>query len=161
VGEDSRAAGRLVRELALPNGVVIAMIARGQKVIPPQGNTEIHAGDHVILVLWPGTEPMVDQVFGRDDEERASVPTAVEFPFRGSTTVGELEEFYAIHINAPAETTVDEFMRRELGKEGTKVDAVVTFESLRFRIQKLSDDGRIELLGMAILPEAETDEASE
>ena len=160
VGEDSRAAGRLVKELALPSGVVIAMIAREGKVIPPQGSTEVQAGDHVILVLRSGTEPMVGQVFGRNDEERKEMPTAVEFPFRGSTTVGELQEFYDIHINAAADATVDEVMRKELGPEGTKQDAIVTFESLRFRIQKLSNDGRIELVGMSILGEGEGSEQS-
>lgn len=158
VSEDSRAAGKLVKELALPTGVVIAMIARGQKIIPPQGNTAVNAGDHVILVLRNGTEPLVDQVFGRDSE-RASVPTEVEFPFRGSTTVGELQAFYAIHVNAPPAATLDEVMRRELGEEGTKVDAVVNLDLLRFRIQKLSSDGLIELVGMSILTDGENGES--
>lgn len=155
ITEDSKAAGRLVKELALPTGVVIAMVAREHKVIPPQGNTAILAGDHVILVLRQGTEPLVEQVFGRNTEEMVPVPTEVEFPFRGTTTVGELQEFYSIHVNAPPETTLDEVMRRELGAAGTKVGAIVSFESLRFRIQKLSTDNRIELVGMSILPEAE------
>lgn len=153
VSEDSKATGRLVKELALPTGVVIAMIARGQKVIPPQGNTAINAGDHVILVLETGAEPLVDQIFGRNAEERSTVPTAVEFPFRGTTTVGELQEFYSIHINVPPETTLDEVMHRELGPEGVKVDGMATFDSIRFRIQKLSNDGHIELVGMSILDE--------
>src|SRR5690606_5680583 len=63
VGEDSRAAGRLVRDLALPDGAVIAMIARGDQIVPPQGNTRIDVGDHVILVLRPGIQPLVNQVF--------------------------------------------------------------------------------------------------
>jgi len=156
IGDDSRAAGRLVKDLALPGGVVIALIARGEKVIPPQGITRIHVGDHVILVLRHGTEPLVDQVFGRNLEERAEVPPHVEFPFRGSTTVGELETFYSIHIDAPPETTLDEVMRRELGPGMTKLDAVVEFSMLRFRIQKLSSEGRIDLVGMSILPKSES-----
>ena len=54
IGQDSRAAGRLVKDLALPGGVVIALIARGDQIIPPQGITRIEAGDHVILVLRAG-----------------------------------------------------------------------------------------------------------
>jgi cell volume regulation protein A len=150
IGNDSRAAGRLVKELALPAGVVIAMIARGQKVIPPQGTTRIHAGDHVIVVLRPGAEPLLDQVFGRD-EQRTPMPTEVEFSFRGSITVGELREFYDLHVDAPSETTLDEIMRRQLGPDETEQDAVVEFESLRFRIAKLSSDGKIALVGMSIL----------
>ena len=81
------------------------------------------------------------------------MPSAVEFPFRGSTTVGELEAFYAIHIDAPPETTLDQLMRMALGSEQTAVEAVAEFEALRFRIQKLSPDGHIELVGMSILEE--------
>lgn len=152
VGADSKAAGRLVQELALPTGVVIAIIARGHKVIPPQGMTRIESGDHVILVLRPGTEPLVDQIFGRDVGS-GSVPTAVEFPFRGSTTVGELEEFYSIHIDAPSNTTLDQAIRQKLGAEQTQVNAVIEFGSLRFRIERLSNSGTIELLGMSVLPD--------
>ena len=148
---DSKAAGRLVKELALPAGVVIAMIVRGGKIIPPQGGTSISAGDHVILVLRERTEPMVEKVFGRGEDDQMLVPSAVEFPFRGTTTVGELEAFYAIHIDAPPETTLDQLMRMALGPDQTAVDAVAEFEALRFRIQKLSRDGHIELVGMSIL----------
>lgn len=156
ITSDSRAAERLVKELALPAGVVIAIIARGGKVIPPQGITRIHAGDHVILVLKRGTEPLVEKVFGPGNPEKPSVvPTAVEFPFRGTTTVKELEEFYSIHIDAPPDTTLDEVMRRELGPDRTEPDAAVEFESLRFRIQRLLPDGHIEMVGMSILPEAD------
>lgn len=154
ITEDSRAAERLVKELALPGGVVIAMIARGEKIIPPQGITRIHAGDHVILVLKPGTEPLVDQVFGGKADKHTVVPSVVEFPFRGSITVGELQEFYSIYVNASPDTSLDEVMRRELGPERTEENAVVEFDALRFRIQKLGGDGRVELVGMSILPEA-------
>jgi cell volume regulation protein A len=153
VNDHSRAAERLVKELALPGGVVIAMITRGEKVIPPQGITRIHAGDHVIVVLKPGLEPMVNQVFAPREEPAVPVPAEVEFPFRGSTTVGELEGFYAIHVHAPATATLDEVMRKELGPDRTEVGAVVDFDILRFRIMRLSADGRIELVGMSVLPE--------
>jgi potassium/hydrogen antiporter len=162
IGEDSRAAGRLVKDLALPGGVVIALVAREGHIIPPQGITRINAGDHVIVVLRPGTQPLVNQVFGRSTEIRGTVPTAIEFPFRGSTTVGELEEFYAIRIDAPPNTSLNDVMRRKLGPDEVALDAAVEFGSLRFRIQRLSSDGAIELVGMSILPEADnTDTESE
>jgi cell volume regulation protein A len=159
IGQDSRAAGRLVRDLALPGGVVIALVALGDQIIPPQGITRIEAGDHVILVLRPGTQALVDQVFGPRAREHAGVPKAIEFPFRGSTTVGELEEFYSIRMDAPAETTLDAVMRRELGPEGTVLDATVELGGLRFRIQHLSSDGAIGLVGMSILPEMDENES--
>ena len=66
IGDDSRAAGRRVRDLALPEGAVIALIARGREIIPPRGHTCISPGDHVILVLQSGMQPLVNQVFGRN-----------------------------------------------------------------------------------------------
>jgi cell volume regulation protein A len=153
IGPDSRAAERLVKELGLPAGVVIALIARGGRVIAPAGTTRIHAGDHVILVLQPGTRPLVEQVFGRVTGERVPVPPAVEFPFRGSTQLGALEDFYSFHIQAPPDHTLDQVMRRKLGPAQTEVDAVVEFGVLRFRVQRLAPDGTIELVGMSILPE--------
>jgi cell volume regulation protein A len=151
VESDSKAAGRLVRELALPSGAVIAMAVREQEVITVDGNTRIQAGDHVILVLRSGTEPLVDQVFEREPEE--ALPIEVEFPFRGSTRVRELEEFYAIKINAAPDTTLDQVMREKLGPDETRLNATVQFQAVRFRIQKLSPEGAIELVGMSILPE--------
>lgn len=160
VGEESRAAGKLVKDLALPAGVVIALIARANRVIPPQGITRIHAGDHVILVLKPGAEPLLDQVFGRKQDECGPMPTEVEFPFRGTTTVGDLEAFYCIRMDAPPGMTLDEVMRGKLAEEPPEIDGVVEFGSLRFRIMRLSNDGHIEMAGMSILPETETNPAN-
>lgn len=66
VGTGSRAAGRRINELALPPGVVIAMIARGTDLIPPGGGTEIASGDHVFVVLRPESKGAVDHAFGSD-----------------------------------------------------------------------------------------------
>ena len=159
VGNDSKAAGRLVRHLGLPSGVVIAMIVRAGKVIPPTGDTSINPGDHVILVLRTGTEPLVNRVFARTIEEQEIVPFQVEFPFRGSTCVDELESFYSVHVDAHPGTTLDKVMREKLGPEETRVDAVVELDCLRFRIQKMSPEGHIELVGMSIL--CDEDEGSD
>lgn len=59
----SRAAGRRVSELGLPEGSVVAMIARGDEVIPPRGSTTVLAGDHVFLVLTKGSREAADEAF--------------------------------------------------------------------------------------------------
>lgn len=82
VGANSRAAGRLVKDLALPAGVVIAVVARDQQMIPPQGSTRIHAGDHVILVMRPGTAPLVNRIFASTDGTPGELPPMFEFPPR-------------------------------------------------------------------------------
>jgi cell volume regulation protein A len=152
IGEDSRAAGRMVKDLALPEGAVIALIARGEQIVPPQGTTCIHAGDHVILVLRPGIEPLVNQVFGRNSDIRGTIPSALEFPLRATTTVSDIQELYAIQIDAPSERTLAEVMSHELKKRGPSAGQAVQFGPLMFRVLRVSDDGRIEMIGMSLLP---------
>jgi cell volume regulation protein A len=63
VGEASWVAGRPLTHLELPDGAVIAMISRAGQLIPPQGSTEVQAGDHVFVVIRPENRGRVDQVF--------------------------------------------------------------------------------------------------
>jgi cell volume regulation protein A len=150
-GTDSRAAGRMVKDLALPEGAVIALIARGDQIVPPQGNTSIHVDDHIILVLRPGIRPLVNQVFGRNSDVRGMIPSALEFPLRALTTVQEIQELYAIPINSPPERTLGEVMCHELGSWSPPIGEAVRFGPLMFRVLRLSGDNRIELIGMSLL----------
>ncbi len=47
----SRVVGRRICEVALPNGVTIGALVRGDEVLIAHGDLIIHAGDHVILFL--------------------------------------------------------------------------------------------------------------
>jgi cell volume regulation protein A len=151
VSDDSQVAGRLVKDIAMPEGVVIAIVARGQQIIPPQGNTRILPGDHAILVLRPGTKPLVDRVFGRATEERLQLPASLEFPLRASTTVSELEEFYGIQMDAAPQQTLDEFLKSRLGPERVKIGAVVHLEQIALVVRDITDGGSIESVGMIVL----------
>jgi len=166
VGEDSRAAGRMVKDLALPEGAVIALIARDDQIVPPQGSTRIQANDHVILVLRPGIEPLVSQVFGRDSDVRGTIPSMLEFPLRASTTIGELQKCYTIQIDEPPESTLAEVLNRRLEGKKSGPGKSVRFGPLAFRVLRLAGDGRIEIVGMSILPddaarESESEPAAE
>ncbi len=57
-------ANHLVRELGFPQEAVVAMVARGQQVIPPRGSTRVLPGDHVFVVLQPSARAQVDRTFG-------------------------------------------------------------------------------------------------
>jgi cell volume regulation protein A len=156
VDSESRAAGRLVRELALPEGVVIAMITRGQQIIPPHGNTPIQAGDHVIVVLRPATRPMVNNVFGQRTIEHEPMPAELEFPLRANVTVGELESFYGIAMNAETSRTIGDFLRDRLPPKAIRAGASVNVGQIRLSIRGVGPDGRIERVGMLILPTDQT-----
>lgn len=57
LGGDSRAAGKLVGELALPKGAVLAAVMRGGEVIVPGGETRLAAGDEVLAVTSVDLKP--------------------------------------------------------------------------------------------------------
>ncbi len=151
IGEDSRAAGLRVKDLALPEGAVIALIARGEQIVPPQGNTYIQSGDHVILVLRMGIQPLVNQVFGSSSDVRGEIPKALEFPLRASTTVSKIQELYAIEMNAPPECTLSEVVIKHCGPS-PQVGNTVRFGQVSFRVLRLSGAGQIEMIGMSLLP---------
>lgn len=150
VGSDSRAAGKQVRELALPDGVVIAMIARKQQLIPPQGLTRIEPGDHVIIVLRPDVGALVNQVFA-PVEAREVVPAQLEFPLRASISVGELEEFYGFSLNAPATDTLDTAIRRALEPDTPRVGSLVRFAEIALHVREVDRNGTITQVGMVVL----------
>lgn len=152
ISQDSRAAGRRVKELALPEGAVIALISRGDHVVPPQGSTLIQPGDHVILVLQSGIQALVSQVFGSSSDVRGMIPDALEFPLRASTTVNDIEELYAIQLDAQPELTLSEVMCRRLGRKNLSVGDFVRFNQASLRVLRLTDDHQIEMVGLALLP---------
>lgn len=151
VAPGSRAAGRSIRELALPDGAVVAMVARGDDVIPPRGSTRLELGDHTFLVLRPDVRALVDRVFApRGAEEDEPLP-AVEFPLSPGTRVAELVEFYGIRVDAPAESTLEDLLRSRLASRDVGVGAIVDLGSVRLRVRETSADG-IEVIGLQILP---------
>jgi potassium/hydrogen antiporter len=149
LGADSRAAGRRVRDLALPEGAVIALIARGRQVIPPRGSTQILAGDHVFVLLRPGVRGIVDRVLSRLTGD--SEPTAdVDFLLRGATRVADLEEFYGVPLDAPGSSSLDEVLRERLGRDlepGDMLDVGPVGLVVREVV-----DGHVETVGLTFRP---------
>ena len=43
--------GRFVRDLSLPDGCLLIVIKRGSHEIIPRGNTELLAGDYLVILL--------------------------------------------------------------------------------------------------------------
>jgi cell volume regulation protein A len=65
VAPGSLVAGRALRDLALPEGAVVALIARGKVLIPPRGSTEVRPGDHLFVVVNRASRQPVDALFAR------------------------------------------------------------------------------------------------
>jgi cell volume regulation protein A len=148
IAADARAAGRRIRDLALPDGVVVALITRGAELLPPKGTTEVRPGDHLFVVLRNEIRPLVDRVFTRQRESEAIPLPVGEFPLRGTTRVAEIAEYYGVELDEPSDSTLSDVIRRRLEPEqlhaGTRVDIAGVMLTLR----EVNIDGEIELVGL-------------
>jgi len=59
----SRAAGRTVQEVSLPDGALIISVLRGGRGFVPKADTVIQPGDQVMLILDPGLEEDITAQF--------------------------------------------------------------------------------------------------
>jgi cell volume regulation protein A len=57
-----------VAELPLPDGAAVALIIRGNALVPPVPGTVLQAGDHVHVIAEPGDRPFIQLMFGRPEE---------------------------------------------------------------------------------------------
>jgi len=155
VDSDTRAAGCMVKDLALPEEVVVALIVRKQQTLMPKGSSYIEVGDHVIVVLRPAVRPLVDRIFaGRVlKAATANLPTALEFPLKGSIKISDLAQFYDIQVSGNADDTLDYWIRQKAGNQTVTTGFTVPCDRISLSVRGLTSDGRIEYVGMTILPE--------
>lgn len=156
VSPDSRAANQLIRDLALPDGVVVSMIAREQRIVPPRGSTRILPGDFVFLVMRPGVRPLVNRLFGpggaaEDAEAR------IEFPLPGEMTVGELEDYYGVRIESPPSTTLAELIEQSIAPRRPDLHSSLSLGGVLLNVRAI-EEGRITGIGLEILLPAEAHE---
>src|SRR5690554_265190 len=114
---DSRAAGKRLSKMALPDSAVVAMISRNNTAITPRGSTVLEAGDHLFVVLHSDTREFVDRVFSQASELEEEFPNA-ELRVRGSTAAEDVQRSYGINLGlANDRTTLDQLFHRELENE--------------------------------------------
>ena len=63
VQRGARVVGRPLHALALPEGVLVALILRGKQVVMPRGDTTLEPGDHVFVALRTSLQPGIDRLF--------------------------------------------------------------------------------------------------
>jgi len=61
--------GLKVEELDFPEGASIALIVRGDRLVPARGGTTLEPGDHVYVVAQAEDQPFIQLMFGRPEEE--------------------------------------------------------------------------------------------
>ena len=62
-------AGVTLEDLDFPEGAAVALIVRGDRLVPPRGGTTIQPGDHVYVIAQPEDRPLIQLMFGRQEEE--------------------------------------------------------------------------------------------
>ncbi len=124
VEKGSRVLGKRVSELALPDGMVVAIVARGERLIPPRGSTVFQEKDHVSLVLRNEVRPLADLLFASGEVAEKEVPALVEFPFPGPVRLGGLLESYGIDLSGDVRSSLADFVRERAGtvEKGAMID---------------------------------------
>ncbi len=146
---DSRAAGRRISQLALPEGAVVAMLARKEDMIPPRGSTQLRAGDHAFILLRPNLRPLADALFRVSTGTEAPLPRLMEFPLRGNTTVDQIRHSYDIVIDKPGHTTLEQLLREAAGRPPRKGD-VVELDAVTLCAREMGEDGRVNSVGFVL-----------
>ena len=62
-------AGIPLSELDFPDGSAIALIVRGNRLVPPKGTTALQPGDHVYVLTQEEDRPLMQLMFGRTEAE--------------------------------------------------------------------------------------------
>jgi cell volume regulation protein A len=95
-------AGQRLRDLALPDGVVVSLIVRGREVVMPRGTTVLMPGDHVFVAMRIRLEPLINRLF-EPDPEPPELPLDLALSFHAATTLEQLFGFYGLPL--PTELT--------------------------------------------------------
>jgi len=67
--EDCPMAGRLIRDVKMPAGIIVSCIIRGEDMVVPGGNTEIRAGDKLMFLSAPADQNKIVRMFARGTKE--------------------------------------------------------------------------------------------
>ena len=150
ISETSAAVGRTIVDLGMPQGVVIAMVARGEEIIPPSGSTVLRAGDHVFVVMRPMLRSAVNHIFAPPPESEGTQVAPGEFPLQGVIRLKELREFYDLEIEGNPDMTITELFRQRVPRAQRRAGAVVEIGDARLVAHEVTRGGDVELVGLSI-----------
>lgn len=150
ISDASAAVGRTIVDLGMPQGVVIAMVARGEEIIPPSGSTVLGAGDHVFVVMRPMLRSAVNRIFAPPPESEDTQVAPGEFPLPGAVRLKELREFYDIEIGGNPDMTITELFRQSVPRAERRAGAVLEVGGARLVAHEVTRGGDVELVGLSI-----------
>ena len=124
LGNESKGIGRRLSRMALPEGVVVAMITRGQTTIPPRGSTLLHDNDHLFILLKSHTREFVDIVFSSTEETPPVRNPDNELRLKGTAQVGDVTFSYGLQLDGDDDASLEDVIRNALltpAEEGASV----------------------------------------
>ncbi|MGI9040456.1 MAG: potassium/proton antiporter [Gemmatimonadales bacterium] len=62
-------AGIQLEDLDFPEGASVALVVRGDTLVPAKGSTILQPGDHVYVIAQPEDRALIQLIFGRPEEE--------------------------------------------------------------------------------------------
>lgn len=93
----AQVAGQQLRDLALPDGVLVTLILRGREVVMPRGSTALDPGDHVFVAMRTSLQPLIDRLFDPDPEP-PSLPAHGLLTFNAAATLEQLHRFSCLPL---------------------------------------------------------------
>lgn len=159
LSDNSRAAYRRLSRMALPEGVVVAMITRGERVIPPRGSTILYPHDHLFIVLRNDYKAFVEHAFSEKGFEQTR-PTG-ELRMKGTTKLSDIDWCYGFGASLSSEredVTLEALCNMHLANIHA-VDAEFRYAGRVFRIEELVGD-RVVTVSIStdtLLPDNQTD----
>jgi len=116
LSENSRSVGRILSHMALPEGVVVAMIVRAEQVISPRGSTLLQPDDHVFIVLKNDAKSMVEQVFSDKGFRSKNPPTLLRL--KAATKLTDINWCYDLDLTcSQSSATLEQLAAHHLGEQ--------------------------------------------
>src|SRR5690606_15296795 len=100
----------------LPDGVLVAMLSRNDRLVPASGTTQLEPGDYVFVMSRRNLRSVVDRIFSPRGASRELAAQLAKLPLRGETTVADLREFYDVHVDAEPSSTLERVLTEQLGR---------------------------------------------
>src|SRR5690554_3783985 len=138
LGENPRAAGRLLSQIALPDSTVVAMSTRDSEVIPPRGSTRLIAGDHLFVVLRPEVRPFVDTVLSQSVYDSHTELPQTELRLKASTRVSDIFNSYGIYLGEEDKNlSLEQLIRNYVTQGEPEVGTELEREGVRLRVHDM------------------------
>lgn len=136
----ARVARQPLRDLALPEGIAVTLVVRGDEVVVPRGRTLLQTGDHVFVAVRDRLKPIVDALFD-GSAGPTGLPPDLEMTFEEDSRVAQLACLLGATERAPGEESLGSLLTRS---EGARVPVLDTWHA-----EAESGDGLVTLRRIA------------